>query len=94
MNARSSHRRCSKKKLFLKISQYYEENTCVGFSFFKNTYFDNKHLCSGASGRPLYFEANLFVVCIRPIRFDKGVFSCNLLHKCDVLRDLVPFVQF
>ena len=30
---RSNHRRCSKKKLSLKISQYSQENTCVGVSF-------------------------------------------------------------
>ena len=30
---RSSHRRCSIKKLFLKISQYSQENTCVGIFF-------------------------------------------------------------
>ena len=30
---RSSHRRCSIKKLFLKISQHSQENTCVGISF-------------------------------------------------------------
>ena len=30
---RSSHHRCSIKKLFLKISQYSQENTCVGVSF-------------------------------------------------------------
>ena len=30
---RSSHRRCSIKMLFLKISQYSQENICVGVSF-------------------------------------------------------------
>ena len=30
---RSSHRRCSVKKVFLKISQILQENTCVGVSF-------------------------------------------------------------
>ena len=30
---RSSHRRCSIKKGFLKISQYSQESTCVGVSF-------------------------------------------------------------
>ena len=30
---RSSHRRCSIKKLFLKILQYSQDNTCVVFSF-------------------------------------------------------------
>ena len=30
---RSSHRRCSIKKLFLKILQYSQDNTCVAFSF-------------------------------------------------------------
>ena len=29
---RSSHRRCSAKKVFLKILQYSQENTCVGVS--------------------------------------------------------------
>ena len=28
-----SHRRCSIKKLFLKIPQYFQENTCVAVSF-------------------------------------------------------------
>ena len=33
-NHRSSHRRCFvKKTFFLKISQYSQENNCVGFSF-------------------------------------------------------------
>ena len=32
--SRSSHRRCSIKKMFLKISQNLQENTCVGVSFF------------------------------------------------------------
>ena len=30
---RSSHRRCSIKKLFLRISRFLQENTCVGASF-------------------------------------------------------------
>ena len=30
---KSSYRRCSIKKLFLKISQYSQENTCFGVSF-------------------------------------------------------------
>ena len=30
---RSSHRRCSIKKLFLKISRYSQDDTCVGISF-------------------------------------------------------------
>ena len=30
---RSNHQRCSIKKLFLKISQYLQENGCVGVSF-------------------------------------------------------------
>ena len=30
---RSSHRRCYIKKLFLKISQYSQGNTCAGISF-------------------------------------------------------------
>ena len=33
IRTRSCHRRCSIKKLFLKISQCSQENTCVGFSF-------------------------------------------------------------
>ena len=32
--ARSSHRRCSLKKLFLKISQNLQENTIAGATFF------------------------------------------------------------
>ena len=46
---KSSHRRCSEKKLFFKISQYSQENICVGASacnfinketpVFKRTYF-------------------------------------------------------
>ena len=31
--SRSSHRRCSVKKVFLKVSQYSQENTSVGVSF-------------------------------------------------------------
>ena len=31
---RSSYRRCSVKKVYLKISQISQENTCVGVSFF------------------------------------------------------------
>ena len=31
---KSSHRRCSLKKVFLKYSQKSQENTCVGVSFF------------------------------------------------------------
>ena len=31
--SRSSHRSCSEKKLFLKISQYSQAKTCVGASF-------------------------------------------------------------
>ena len=30
---RGSHRRCSIKKLFLKIIQYSQENNCAGVSF-------------------------------------------------------------
>ena len=30
---RSRHQRCSIKKLFLKVLQYSQENTCVGVSF-------------------------------------------------------------
>ena len=33
MNARSSHRRCSIKKMFLKNSQNSQENTCARVSF-------------------------------------------------------------
>ena len=44
---RSSHRRCSIKKLFLKISQYSQENTCVQVS--------SESRC-GASGRQLYLK--------------------------------------
>ena len=38
---RSSHRRRSEKKVFLKISQYSQENTCVGVSLqaFKSAIF-------------------------------------------------------
>ena len=32
---KNSHRRCSRKKLFLKIPQYSQENTCVGASLVK-----------------------------------------------------------
>ena len=32
---RRSHRMCPTKKLFLKISQYLQENTCAGVSFNK-----------------------------------------------------------
>ena len=53
----SSHRRCSVKKLFLKISQCSQENTFVGVSvfscesceIFKNTYFE-EHLRTTAFG--------------------------------------------
>ena len=31
---KNSHRRCSLKKVFLKISQYSQENTYVGFCFY------------------------------------------------------------
>ena len=34
LQSRSSHRRCSIKKLFLKISQFFTGNTCVGISFY------------------------------------------------------------
>ena len=30
---KNSHRSCSLKKLFLKISQYSQENTCIGVFF-------------------------------------------------------------
>ena len=30
---RRSHQRCSIKKMFLKVLQYSQENTCVGVSF-------------------------------------------------------------
>ena len=33
-NIRSSHQRCSVKKLVLNISQYSQENICVGVSFY------------------------------------------------------------
>ena len=36
---RSSHRRCSIKKLYLKISQNSRENTCVGVSFYPESLF-------------------------------------------------------
>ena len=54
VTSRSSHRRFSMKKLFLKISQYSQENTDVGFSFnkvagLKNTYFE-KHQQRATSG--------------------------------------------
>ena len=48
---KSSHRRCSIEKMFLKISQYSHKNTCVGVSntvAFKNTYFE-EHLRTAAS---------------------------------------------
>ena len=34
--SRSSHQRCSKKKLFLEISQKSQKNTCARVSFFNN----------------------------------------------------------
>ena len=34
MNARDSHRRCSIKKLFIKLSQYSQGNNCVRVLFF------------------------------------------------------------
>ena len=37
MKFTSSHRRCPSKKVFLKISQYSQENTCVGVNFIKKT---------------------------------------------------------
>ena len=45
---RSSHQRCSAKKLFLRVFQYTQVNTYAGVSFksfetFKNTYFE-EHL--------------------------------------------------
>ena len=56
----SCHRRCSVKKLFFNISQYSQENSCVGVyfsglkvfsceycNFFKNTYSEN-HLLKAA----------------------------------------------
>ena len=47
VTSRSSHWRFPMKKLFLKISQYSQENTDVGFSFnkvpgLKNTYFEKQ----------------------------------------------------
>ena len=55
---RSSHRRCSVKKLFLKTLRISQEQTCIGTSFliklqvwklfFKNAYFE-KHLRATAS---------------------------------------------
>ena len=33
IHGRSSHQRCSKKKMFLKISQISQENTCAQVSF-------------------------------------------------------------
>ena len=42
-NHRNSHQRCSIKKLFLKTSQYSQENTCVGVSLFANSWFWNQH---------------------------------------------------
>ena len=52
--SRSSHQRCSIKKLFLKNSQYLQEKTSVGVFFceyceiFKNTYFE-EHLRTALS---------------------------------------------
>ena len=34
--AKSSHRRCSIKKMFLKIAQNSQKNTCARVAFFKN----------------------------------------------------------
>ena len=49
---RNSHQRCSIKKLFLKISQYSQKNTCSGVSFeyceiFKSAFF-GEHLGTDA----------------------------------------------
>ena len=41
---RSNHRRCSIKKLFLKILQYSQENNCVGVSGLKACNFIKKRL--------------------------------------------------
>ena len=39
--ARSSHQRCSIKKVLLKISQNWQENTCVGGSFLITPFLEN-----------------------------------------------------
>ena len=43
---KSSHKRCSVKKVFLNISQNSQENTCLGVSFLINLQaFELQHRC-------------------------------------------------
>ena len=43
--AKSSHQRCSVKKVFLKISQYSQESNCFGVSFLIKLQTESLQLC-------------------------------------------------
>ena len=70
VNVRSSHQRWfTKKKLFLKILQYSQENTYVGVSFDKvaglNTYF-KEHLRTAASMTSMRELKGMVTPCLMP----------------------------
>ena len=81
---RSSHRGCSIKKMFLKISQNSQENTCARvsfFSFFPVNFakFFRKLFSQNASGRLLLFTiTSLFVLIFAQRR--KFFFACTNFH--------------
>ena len=49
---RSSHKKCSIKKLFLKILQSYRENICVGVSFNKVAGLQARSYSSAVAEKP------------------------------------------
>ena len=63
---KSSHRRCSIKKLFLKISQYSQKNTCVGVSLCQNcrpenNYFAEHQLILKGFSIRAFFDDEVFI---------------------------------
>ena len=93
----SSHQRCSIKKLFLKILQYSQENTCVGVSLITfqdeipaNTFKRLQHRCVPVSIakilRTPIFEESLKAAVLH-IKI-----SPDLVHSSEIQINLKPVV--
>ena len=70
---RSSHWRCSVKNVFLRISHYSQENTCVGVSLWQS--------CSSSAQQLYYRETPTPVFSVNIEKFFKTTFLKNICER-------------
>ena len=77
---RSTHRRCSVKKVFFKISQISQANTCVGVSFDTSSHWR----CSVEQVFLNFFQNSQENTCVGVslVKFVKNFIKKRLQHRC------------